>query len=99
MSNSSFDKSQKKKKRKYTKSKIQGATSIHNRDESINNREEAGHYEMDTVVFNKSSKLILVTVYERKSRLGYAMLSKRDAQSVVKTVQKSLNFMVLQLRH
>ncbi|MHA3838764.1 IS30 family transposase [Mycoplasma sp. VS1572C] len=98
MSNSTFDKSQKKKKRKYTKPKIQGATSIHNRDESVNNREDFGHYEMDTVVFNKSNKYILVTVYERKSRLGYAMLSRRDALSVARTVQKIIKLYGLSIK-
>ncbi|MHA0273079.1 IS30 family transposase [Mycoplasma sp. 48589B] len=98
MSNSIFDKSQKKKKRKYTKPKIQGATSIHNRDESVNNREDFGHYEMDTVVFNKSNKYILVTVYERKSRLGCAMLSRRDALSVARTVQKIIKLYGLSIK-
>ncbi|MFV8478213.1 IS30 family transposase [Mycoplasma sp. B6400] len=98
MSNSIFDKSEKKKKRKYKKPKIQGAISIHNRDESINKRIDFGHYEMDTVVFNKSSKFILVTVYERKARLGYAMLSRRDAHSVALTVQKIIKLYNLTIK-
>ncbi|SJZ52660.1 IS30 family transposase [Mycoplasmopsis verecunda] len=85
---SMFNKNYKKKKKKIAKRKIPGSKSIHFRDENINNRSEFGHYEFDTVVFNKSSKLILVTLYERKSRLGYAMLSKRDSKSVAKTLAK-----------
>ncbi|WLP85646.1 hypothetical protein [Mycoplasma seminis] len=72
----------KKPKKAKIKSKLKFAKSVHERSEKINIREEFGHYEIDTVQFKKTSKYCLVTLLERKTRMLFAMYSKRDAVSV-----------------
>lgn len=61
-----------RKKRKYRKisksiRKI-GGRSIEERAENINNRDELGHWEMDTVVGKRGTKACLLVLTERKIR-------------------------------
>ena len=64
--------------------------SISKRPEHINNREEVGHWEGDTVYSNsKGSKECLFVLTERKSRYEIIMKMKdRTASSVVNAVNK-----------
>lgn len=67
-----------KKIRKYTGGPQQRLAKIHSikaRPESINNRREFGHWEMDGVESSKSSS-ILITLVERASRFQVGILSK-----------------------
>ncbi|MEE3928193.1 IS30 family transposase [Mycoplasmopsis ciconiae] len=68
--------------------RLKYAQNISQRPEYINDKSEFGHYEFDTVVMNKKETNIFVTLYERKSKLGFAMISKRDANSVSETLKK-----------
>ena len=58
--------------------------SIDERPEEINNRQTFGHWEIDTVVGNKSkSDAVLLTLAERQTRFEVILkLSGKDAQSV-----------------
>lgn len=65
-----------------------GGKSIEERVVSINNREEIGHMEMDTVLGLKGSLACLLVLTDRKSRLQ--IIRKMDAkttENVVKTVR------------
>lgn len=61
-----------KKKRRYHKIRRQArasaGTSIEQRDKSILNREEFGHWEMDSVMGNRKSKSAMLVLTERKTR-------------------------------
>lgn len=84
----------KEEKRKYKKVKVHkrkaAGTSIEERPESIMNREEFGHWEMDTVVGaqGKSKKSFLVLT-ERKTRTEIVdVLKTHTAKEVVKALNK-----------
>lgn len=64
-------------------------TSISERPEEIDTREEYGHWEMDTVVGKQGTKTVLLVLTERKSRqeMLFKMKSKSEA-SVVKALDK-----------
>ena len=67
-----------KRKRKYkyrTRNycKRQNGVSISERPEYINQNKEFGHWEMDLVIGNKKSNVNLLTLYERKSKIGMAI--------------------------
>ncbi|WP_217994053.1 IS30 family transposase [Lentibacillus sp. CBA3610] len=57
------------KKTKPRKNKKLLGTSIEERPESIDNREEFGHWEIDTVLGHKSKDDALLTLVERKTRM------------------------------
>lgn len=84
----------KNKKRKYNKVKTQkraeAGESIENRPEEINNREEFGHWEMDSVLGKRGkSKNTLLTLTERKTRAEIIFkLPDHTAESVVATVDR-----------
>src|SRR5699024_12792612 len=56
------------KKRKARKHKKVLGTSIEERPESVETREEFGHWEIDTVLGHKSNDDALLTLVERKTR-------------------------------
>lgn len=63
--------------------------SIENRPEYINNREQAGHHEMDLVVCARGGKSVLLVITERLSRYQHVMLLKDKTQrSVIKAINK-----------
>ena len=84
----------KNKKRKYNKVKTQkraeAGESIENRPEEINNREEFGHWEMDSVLGKRGkSKNTLLTLTERKTRAEIIFkLPDHTAESVVAAVDR-----------
>ena len=64
-------------------------TSISERPESVENREEYGHWEMDTVVSGKGSKVVLLVLTERKTREEIIRKIKSKSQyCVVKELDK-----------
>lgn len=61
--------------------------SIENRPDNINNREEFGHFELDTVIgTNKGIHQCLLTLTERKTR--FEMIFKIEAKTAEKVVGK-----------
>lgn len=66
-----------------------GGKSIDERADVINNREEVGHMEMDTVVGPKESSACLLVLTDRKSRLEIIRkLKSKKAENVVNAVRK-----------
>lgn len=64
-------------------------TSISKRAESVENREEFGHWEMDTVVGKKGTKEVLLVLTERKTRQEIIRKIKSKSQyCVVKEIDK-----------
>jgi IS30 family transposase len=58
--------------------------SIHDRDESIDRREEIGHFEGDLVLSCKGCKKVILTLVDRKSRKTYAVFCKdKSADSIL----------------
>lgn len=82
----------KEKKRPYNKVKrqkrVSAGTSISERDDSIENREEFGHWEMDMVVGKKNvSKNVLLVLSERKTREELIFkLPTKEAKGVVEVL-------------
>src|SRR5699024_5278421 len=76
------------KKRKARKHKKVLGTSIEERPESVETREEFGHWEIDTVLGHKSNDDALLTLVERKSR--HKIVKRIDSQTV-SAVSKTLN--------
>ena len=64
-------------------------TSISDRPEDIDTREEYGHWEMDTVVGKQGTKTVLLVLTERKTRqeMIFKMASKSQ-ECVVRTLDK-----------
>ena len=61
--------------------------SIENRPDNINNREEFGHFELDTVIgTNKGIRQCLLTLTERKTR--FEMIFKIETKTAEKVVEK-----------
>ena len=87
----------KNKNRKYNKVKKQkraeAGESIENRPEAINNREEFGHWEMDSVIGQRGkSKNTLLTLTERKTRAEIIFkLPDHSAEAVVAAVDRLEN--------
>lgn len=82
-----------KKKRRYRTVKRQArppqGESIEKRPEHIDNREEFGHWEMDTVIGKKRGKKTLLVLTERKTRNEIIHPMKdRSAASVVKAINQ-----------
>ena len=65
-------------------------TSIEQRPEHINSREEKGHFEIDAVKGkNGKNEACIITLVDRKSRYTYILfLAKLNAQNVNKALQK-----------
>lgn len=81
-----------KKKRRYHHIKAKNpprGESIEYRPVEIENREEAGHWEMDSIIGKKKTKKCLLTMTERKTREEIAILVKdHTAQSVVAALDR-----------
>ena len=58
-------------------------TSISQRDEKVNQREESGHWEIDLVVGKQGTKPVVLTLIERKSRRWIYVLLKNKTQKEV----------------
>ena len=66
-----------------------GGKSIEERAKCINNREEIGHMEMDTVVGSKGSLACLLVLTDRKSRLQVIRkMEAKTMENVVKSVRE-----------
>lgn len=66
-------------------------TSIDDRPESIEDREEFGHWEIDVVIGKKSKdEPVLVTLLERKTRAGINLLSESKTKEAVTNEIKKL---------
>lgn len=64
--------------------------SISERPESANNREEAGHWEIDLVVGKQGTKSVILTLVERKSRKSLYVLVKNKTQTeVIKAIKRA----------
>ena len=76
--------------RKTTQKRASKGESIENRPEEVDNREDFGHWEMDTVVGARGvSKKSLLVLTERKTRKEIIMLLKdHTAAAVVKALDK-----------
>ncbi len=79
-------KRKKKEKEEVKRVRILGKT-IEERPKEINNREEVGHYEIDTVILRKEKVQCLLTLTDRKSRYEIIRLIK---DKTVKSVNKAL---------
>ena len=63
--------------------------SIEKRPAEVNNRNEAGHWEMDLVIGAKGGKKVLLVLTERKTRYEYIILLKDKSQkSVIQALNK-----------
>ena len=83
----------KHKKRKYNTVKVQkrvrAGTGIEERPEEIFEREEFGHWEMDSVIGNKKSKSTLLVLTERKTRNEIIFKQpNKTAEEVVKSLNR-----------
>ena len=65
--------------------------SIELRPQEILTREEFGHYEADTIVSGKGSNSALLTVIERKTRMGFVVKLKEKTSAEVLTAFEKLN--------
>ncbi len=78
-----------KKRSKQKRIRKIGGTSIENREDIINKREEIGHWEMDTVVSCKGKKACLLVLTERYSRKEIIIkLKDKTSKSVVDALTK-----------
>ncbi|WPB54794.1 IS30 family transposase [Mycoplasmopsis verecunda] len=71
--------------------KINFGIYIHLAPLTIRNREEFGHYEMDTVILNLRAKYCILTLLERKTRMLFGILTRRDADSIKESLLKLIN--------
>ena len=68
--------------------KRQNGISISERPEYINQNKEFGHWEMDLVIGKKSTNVNLLTLYERKSKLGIAIkIHGKEAITITRTLR------------
>jgi IS30 family transposase len=65
--------------------------SISERPESIETREEAGHWEIDLVVGKQGTKPVVLTLVERKTRKALYVLMKNKTQAEVLNALKRLS--------
>ena len=79
-------KRKKKEKEEVKRVRILGKT-IEERPKEINNREEVGHYEIDTVILRKEKEQCLLTLTDRKSRYEIIRLIE---DKTVKSVNRAL---------
>lgn len=85
-----YRKKQTKKKKKKVQKRANAGISIEQRPKEIDEREELGHWEMDTVVGpqGKSKKCLLVLTERKARREILELLNGRSAQEVVRTLNK-----------
>ena len=85
-----YRKVKKKRKKRRVQKKVNAGTSIEQRPEEILARDEAGHWEMDTVVGKRgASKKSLLVLTERKTRFELVeILKEHTAAEVVRTLDK-----------
>jgi IS30 family transposase len=78
---------------KETRGKFSKGKSIRKRDKSVYRREEAGHWEVDTVVSGQGkSKACFATFVERKTRYYIAVkMPDRKAATMAKTIIQTLS--------
>ena len=69
-------------------------TSITERPESIDSREEQGHWEIDLVIGKQGTKPVILTIVERKSRKALYVLLKNKTQQEVIAALKRLQWRV-----
>ncbi|MGX7069447.1 IS30 family transposase, partial [Gemella bergeri] len=83
--------SRKKRKSKVKKNKKILGVSIDERPKHIDEREEFGHFEIDTVHGRKEESTCLLTLTERKTRKGIVVLIDfRDSESVTYALKKMI---------
>ncbi len=83
-----YKKSKKKKLLKEKEIRKQGGKSIEQRSATVNNREEIGHFEMDTVVGKRGTSSCLLVLTDRKSRLEIIRkLKSKTIKEVVRAVK------------
>ena len=77
---------------KETRGKYSKGKSIRKRDKSVYSREEAGHWEADTVVSGQGkSKACFATLAERKTRFYIAMkMSDRRAETMENAIDRCI---------
>jgi IS30 family transposase len=64
--------------------------SIEERPEVINQREEAGHWEIDLVVGKQGTKPVILTLVERKSRKSvYVLVKNKTQKEVVEAIKQA----------
>lgn len=77
----------KKKRNKRNKNKIKDRTPIEQRPESINNREEKGHFEADLIVSKKWFKWALLTLIDRKTRFPRMFkIKNKNSKNIMKII-------------
>jgi len=85
----------KQKKREYRKIRCaennKRGTSISERPQSVETREEIGHWEIDLVVGKKGTKAVILTLFERKSRKCLLFRLKNKTQKEVMAALKRLS--------
>jgi len=70
--------------RQVQKERIPNRVSIHLRDESIDHREEFGHYEGDSIIGRQTKGKIIHTEVERKTRyLQASIINSKSAQDTI----------------
>ena len=83
-----YKKSKRKKLLKEKEIRKQGGKSIEQRSATVNNREEIGHFEMDTVVGRRGTSSCLLVLTDRKSRLEIIRkLKSKTIKEVVRAVK------------
>lgn len=76
-------------KAKKAKKAINYEKSIENRPKHINDRQEYGHYEMDTVIGTKEKNKVLLVLTERKTRYEYIeLIDGKKAKDVSKGLER-----------
>lgn len=64
-------------------------TSIEERPEAVNNREEFGHWEIDTIVGTRDSAAVLLSIDERQTKFRHLIkISNRSAKAVAEGIQQ-----------
>lgn len=83
-----YKKKEKRKKKTEKRTLKRGGESIEKRSEKIGDREELGHYEMDTVVSGKGMKSCLLVLTERVSRKEIIVkLPDKTSESVIQALE------------
>lgn len=72
--------------KKDSRGRLQGKTMIDDRPEEANQRQEIGHWELDSVIGTLTSQQCISTIVDRKS--GYLMIGKLEAKSKDETNQR-----------
>lgn len=83
-----------------SKGKRVNGISIDERPLSINSREEFGHWEIDLVEGKRGTSVNLLTLTERKTRLGIAIkINNKKAKTIVKALRMLQEKYVLEFGH